>query len=105
MFTGGFNDLACNLLMDSEQGGGAARTVRSFICLQCRKKDGLFPALLPDALNTESISLLLLLATVSRKCLPSSRHCSVFLFCVNSLFYSLSGLGEGRRRWGGAVGT
>lgn len=34
MFTGGFNDLACNLLMDSEQkggGGGAARTVRSFI--------------------------------------------------------------------------
>lgn len=109
MFTGGFNDLACNLLMDSEQGGGGGQLglwdPLSADCLQCRKKDGLFPALLPDALNTESISLLLLLATVSRKCLPSSRHCSVFLFCVNSLFYSLSGLGEGRRRWGGAVGT
>lgn len=54
------------------------------------------PAYLDAETNTP---LLFLLATVSRKCLPSAWRCLIILLSVNSLFYSLSGLqGRGRGR-------
>lgn len=58
---------------------------------------------LPAYLDAETITLLLfLLATVSRKCLPSAWRCLIILLSVNSLFYSLSRL---RGRWRERGGT
>lgn len=53
-----------------------------------------FPAFLPDVPDRDRSSLLLL-ATVSRKCLPSALL--DFLLRVNKILHSLSGIG-GRRR-------
>lgn len=109
MFTGGPNNLGCNSLMDSvrlESGAleelavNAALSADGFaVQIDKRPVSCFFFFSFRTLLDTETSSALLL-ATVSRKCLPSAPRCSLFLLHVNKLFYSLSGLG-GREGGGG----